>query len=66
MARSEARVPRIVQGHLESQLLAFAIKCAGIDAQDTSGILAAGTALEQEPNVFGLKLFETDGRANLD
>jgi hypothetical protein len=32
---------------LEPQLLALAIECAGVDAQDAGGVFAARAALEQ-------------------
>jgi hypothetical protein len=53
-------------GHSQPQLLTLAIKCAGIDSQNAGGVFAAGIALEQEPDVFGLELLEADGRAHFD
>ena len=51
---------------LEPQLLALAIERAGVDAQDAGGVFAAGAALEQEPDMLGLELFEADGQSDLD
>src|SRR5262249_52929521 len=53
-------------GVSQPQLLAFAVEGAGVDPQDAGRVFAAGAALEHEPDVFGFKLLEADGPADLD
>ena len=50
----------------ESKVLPLAIERAGVDSQDARGVVEGGGLSQNEPDVFGLELIESDGLADLD
>src|SRR5262249_43920315 len=51
---------------LKPKVLALAIECAGIDAQDPGGVVERQRFVQDQPDVLGLELIETHPLADLN